>query len=88
MSRRPIAYWSREVAERVAVGGEALLDLRARIGEECERHRLGQTAAVGAQKLVDLSALVSDVLVGGVDGVDNQDDVDGVLAAADGAGRT
>src|ERR1700742_1696740 len=69
-------------AEPVAVGGETFLDLRSLIGEECEGHRLGQAAAVRAQKFVDLSALVSDGLVRGVYGVDQEDDVNRVLATA------
>ena len=70
-------------AEGVAIRGEALLHLGARICEECQGRGLWQTAAVCAQELVNLSALVREVLVRGVNGVNNEDDLDGFLAAAE-----
>ena len=51
------------------------------IGKKGQRHRLWQMAAVGAQELVHLSSLVRKVLIGGIHGVDDQQDVGGVLAA-------
>ena len=84
MSRRPMAYIVERRGELVAVGGEALLYLRARVCDECERDRLSETATVSAQKLVDLPTLVGDSLVWAVNGIDNEDDVDGVLASVDG----
>src|SRR5579862_7446598 len=58
-------------AEGVAIRRKTLAHLHAPVGQYRESGRISQVAAIGAQKLVDLAALESDVLIVGVHAVND-----------------
>ena len=67
--------------EALAIARETVLHLGARIGNEGKGGGVSEVAAVDTQESVDLIACVANVLKAGVDGVDDQDDVNGIAAA-------
>lgn len=68
-------------AEGVAVGGEVFQKLGAGIGENRQSGGIGKAASIGAEEFVNLTALVGKVGVADVDGIDEDDDLDGSLVA-------
>ena len=74
-------------AQCVAVGRETRLDVGNCVREDGERCGMRKATSVGAEKLVDLIAFVSDRFRLGVDGIDDHNDFGGGLAARQRPGR-